>query len=168
MASRAGCPIDQMPVHEASRLSDKMTSAYTAPRPTVNSVYGGIAPDMSTRMAMTAAIGPDASRNHGHAWCQAGDGADAPPPGPAACGEAVVSEPAVSGRLPAETSIAILVTPSRRPGGGASAPSPAWHHAWPWFRLASGPIAAVIAILVLMYGAITPYTEFTVGRGAGD
>src|SRR5680860_883762 len=81
MASRAGCPIDQMPVHEASRLSDKMTSAYTAPRPTVNSVYGGIAPDMSTRMAMTAAIGPDASRNHGHAWCQAGDGADAPPPG---------------------------------------------------------------------------------------
>src|SRR5680860_1851413 len=117
MASRAGCPIDQMPVQDASRLSERMTSAYTAPRPTVNSVYGGIAPDMSTRMAMTAAIGPDARRNHGHAWCQTGDGVDAPPPGPAARGGAVVCDPAVSDRLAAETSIAILVTPSRRPGG---------------------------------------------------
>ena len=30
--------------------------------------------------------------------------------------------------------------PDSGPGGGASAPSPAWHHVWPWIRLASGPV----------------------------
>jgi len=56
--------------------------------------------------------------------------------------------------------------PDSGPGGGASAPSPAWHHVWPWIRLASGPVAAFVAILVLMSGAIPPYTVFTVGLGA--
>ena len=50
--------------------------------------------------------------------------------------------------------------------GEGAAPSPAWHHVWPWVRLASGPLAAVLAILVLMSGVIPPYTVFTVGLGA--
>ena len=56
--------------------------------------------------------------------------------------------------------------PDSGPGGGASAPSPAWHRVWPWIRLASGPVAAFVAIVVLMSGAIPPYTVFTVGLGA--
>ncbi|MFC7501406.1 hypothetical protein ACFQRR_05095, partial [Nocardioides sp. GCM10030258] len=53
-----------------------------------------------------------------------------------------------------------------RPTPVRQEPAPAWHHAWPWIRLASGPVAAVLAILVLMSGAIPPYTVFTVGLGA--
>lgn len=56
--------------------------------------------------------------------------------------------------------------PLSGPGEGAAAPSPAWHHVWPWVRLASGPVAALLAILVLMSGAIPPYTVFTVGLAA--
>ena len=44
--------------------------------------------------------------------------------------------------------------------------SSAWHRIWPWVRLLSGPLAAVLAILVLRSGAIPLYTEFTVGLGA--
>jgi len=51
-------------------------------------------------------------------------------------------------------------TGSRRSAG------PSWHRAWPWFRLASGPLAALVAILVLQSGAIPLYTEFTIGLGA--
>ncbi len=41
-----------------------------------------------------------------------------------------------------------------------------WHRAWSWLRLLSGPLAAVVAILVLMSGAVPVYTEFTIGLGA--
>ena len=44
--------------------------------------------------------------------------------------------------------------------------SSAWHRVWPWVRLLSGPLAAVLAILVLRSGAIPLYTEFTIGLGA--
>ncbi len=44
--------------------------------------------------------------------------------------------------------------------------SSAWHRIWPWVRLLSGPLAAVLAILLLRSGAIPLYTEFTVGLGA--
>ena len=44
--------------------------------------------------------------------------------------------------------------------------SSAWHRIWPWVRLLSGPLAAVLAILVLRSGAIPLYTEFTIGLGA--
>jgi len=44
--------------------------------------------------------------------------------------------------------------------------SPVWHRVWPWLRLLSGPLAAVVAILVLRSGAISLYTEFTIGLGA--
>jgi branched-chain amino acid transport system ATP-binding protein len=44
--------------------------------------------------------------------------------------------------------------------------SPVWHRVWPWLRLLSGPLAAVLAILVLRSGAISLYTEFTIGLGA--
>ena len=44
--------------------------------------------------------------------------------------------------------------------------SPLWHRVWPWVRLASGPLAAVLAILVLRSDAIPLYTEFTIGLGA--
>ncbi len=53
-----------------------------------------------------------------------------------------------------------------RPTPVRQEPASAWHHAWPWIRLASGPVAALLAILVLMSGAIPPYTVFTVGLGA--
>jgi hypothetical protein len=51
-------------------------------------------------------------------------------------------------------------------GSGSGARAIAWHRVWPWVRLASGPLAAVVAILVLMSGAIPVYTEFTIGLGA--
>jgi branched-chain amino acid transport system ATP-binding protein len=67
---------------------------------------------------------------------------------------------------PGPSSSEQATTSDSRPGGGAPAPSPAWHHVWPWIRLASGPVAAVVAILVLMSGAVPAYTVFTVGLGA--
>src|SRR5687768_12852124 len=44
--------------------------------------------------------------------------------------------------------------------------SSTWLRAWPWIRLLSGPLAALLAILVLRSGAIPVYTEFTIGLGA--
>jgi len=44
--------------------------------------------------------------------------------------------------------------------------STAWNRVWPWIRLLSAPLAAVLVILVLRSGAIPLYTEFTVGLGA--
>jgi branched-chain amino acid transport system ATP-binding protein len=51
-------------------------------------------------------------------------------------------------------------------GSGSGDRGIAWHRVWPWVRLASGPLAAMVAILVLMSGAIPVYTEFTIGLGA--
>ena len=60
--------------------------------------------------------------------------------------------------------------------GGVSSPTPrkrrsaptsaAWHRVWPWLRLLSGPLGAVVAILVLQSGAVPLYTEFTIGLAA--
>jgi len=60
------------------------------------------------------------------------------------------------------------VPPSSHPGPrkAGSAPARSWHRAWSWMRLLSGPVAAVVAILVLMSGVIPVYTEFTIGLGA--
>ena len=53
-------------------------------------------------------------------------------------------------------------TPKRR-----SAPtSVLWHRVWPWLRLLSGPLGAVVAILILQSGAVPLYTEFTIGLAA--
>jgi ABC-type branched-subunit amino acid transport system ATPase component/ABC-type branched-subunit amino acid transport system permease subunit len=53
-------------------------------------------------------------------------------------------------------------TPKRR-----NAPTSAlWHRVWPWLRLLSGPLGAVLAILILQSGAVPLYTEFTIGLAA--
>jgi branched-chain amino acid transport system ATP-binding protein len=59
------------------------------------------------------------------------------------------------------------VAPTPPPGRakGTRASTTVWR-AWPWLRLLSGPLGAVVAILVLMSGAIPVYTEFTIGLGA--
>jgi branched-chain amino acid transport system ATP-binding protein len=56
---------------------------------------------------------------------------------------------------------------SPAPGRRGSAPTSAlWHRVWPWLRLLSGPVGAVVAILVLQSGAVPLYTEFTIGLAA--
>jgi branched-chain amino acid transport system ATP-binding protein len=57
-------------------------------------------------------------------------------------------------------------TPVPRTPQSGRATSSLGLRAWPWLRLLSGPLAAVVAILVLRSGAIPVYTEFTVGLGA--
>jgi branched-chain amino acid transport system ATP-binding protein len=52
------------------------------------------------------------------------------------------------------------------PTRGSPAQAVRWHRAWSWFRLLSGPLAAVVVIGVLMSGAVPGYTQFTVGLGA--
>ena len=52
------------------------------------------------------------------------------------------------------------------PGPRAGNSSLGWHRTWSWARLLSGPLAAVVAIVVLMSGAVPVYTEFTIGLGA--
>jgi len=54
-------------------------------------------------------------------------------------------------------------TPRKR----RSAPTSAlWYRVWPWLRLLSGPLGAVVAILILQSGAVPLYTEFTIGLAA--
>ena len=59
----------------------------------------------------------------------------------------------------------VRTSPPARPNVRPTTSS-AWHRIWPWVRLLSGPLAAVLAILVLRSGAIPLYTEFTIGLGA--
>src|SRR5687768_15139022 len=56
-------------------------------------------------------------------------------------------------------------SPTSRKRTGAPT-STLWHRLWPWARLLSGPLGAVVAIVILQSGTVPLYTEFTIGLAA--